>query len=56
MNEQQIARLRYLTDVLENVDTDMMIYMDDPEEIAYLKIDRDRAEFELKTYMWELVK
>ena len=57
MTTDQIARLRYLTEILENVDTDIFIYgADDCNEREFLKVDRENAEKELMDYMQEIVK
>lgn len=56
MTSTQIAHLQYLIDVLENVQTDILVYMDDPEELEFLEIDRLNASIALKLYMRELIK
>ena len=59
MNVSQIARLHYLTEILENVDTDLFIYSDTDDYCTmrtFLEIDRIRAEKQLMDYMREMLK
>ena len=56
MNEQEIAHMKYLLEILENVDTDMMIHMDDEIEMKYLKVDRESAKLNVVNYMKHLTK
>ena len=56
MNESQIANLRYQLEILENIDTDIMIYDGDSEQMEYLHVDRQLAGIKVKYTMEQILK
>ena len=56
MNIHQLANLRYLAEIVENIDTDIMIYGDDAKELDNLYVDRYLAELKLKYAMRQMLK
>lgn len=53
MTIEQIAHLKFLLEILENVDTDILIYGDND---VYLKVDRESANLNVVNYMKYLTK
>lgn len=51
ISETSVGNMMYLLKVIENVDTDILIYGDDAEQMEFLKIDRQHAENDFKKYL-----
>lgn len=56
MNDAQLGTLKYHLQVIEQIDTDLIIYGDDEEERKNLEHDRDMEVIKLKYTMKKILK